>query len=106
MTSFDHIEVHVNNINNYIDFLKKLFDGGESKVLSENGTSMFKSPEGLFIELKKKETVANSILSGFCQPCLRKINAKKFIEENNLEIVSEDRKSKWKNILFLKTLKG
>ena len=55
MTSFDHIEVHVNNINNYIDFLKKLFDGGESKVLSENGTSMFKSPEGLFIELKKRK---------------------------------------------------
>jgi hypothetical protein len=105
MTSFDHIEVHVNNINNYIDFLKKLFDGGESKVLSENGTSMFKSPEGLFIELKKKETFANSILSGFCQPCLRKINAKKFIEENNLEIVSETESQNGK-IYFFKDFEG
>jgi hypothetical protein len=105
MTSFDHIEVHVNDINNYIVFLKKLFDGGECKVLSENGTSMFKSPEGLFIELKTKNTVANSILSGFCQPCLRKINAKKVIEENNLEIVSEAESQNGK-IYFFKDFEG
>ena len=55
MTSFDHIEVHVKEIEKYIKFLKIIFEGGESKVLSENGTSMFKSPEGLFIELKKRK---------------------------------------------------
>ena len=44
---------------------------------------------GLFIELKTKDTKADPILSGFCQPCLRKRNAKEFIDENSLEIVSE-----------------
>ena len=89
MTSFDHIEIHVSSIKDYIIFLKKLFDGGEIKQLSENGSSMFKSPNGLFIELKTKDTKADPILSGFCQPCLRKSNAKEFIDENSLEIVSE-----------------
>jgi hypothetical protein len=65
MTSFDHIEVHVSDISKYINFLKKLFEGGEFKELSENGTSMFKSPEGLFIELKTKDTKTDPILSGF-----------------------------------------
>ena len=88
MTSFDHIEVHVSNISEYKNFLKKLFEGGEFKELSENGTSMFKSPEGLFIELKKNDTMADPILSGFCQPCLRRLNAKEFIDENSLEIIS------------------
>ena len=50
---------------------------------------MFKSLDGLFIELKTKDTKAGSILSGFCQPCLRKSNAKEFTDENSLEIVIE-----------------
>ncbi len=105
MTSFDHIEVFVNNINDYIDFLKKLFEGGEIKKLSENGTSMFKSPEGLFIELKNKEIASKPILSGFCQPCLRKLNAKEFIDKNNLEIVSEAESTNGK-IFFFKDHEG
>tara|TARA_B100001287_G_scaffold185399_1_gene156422 strand:- start:380 stop:748 length:369 start_codon:yes stop_codon:yes gene_type:complete len=105
MTSFDHIEVFVNNIKDYIDFLKKLFEGGEIKKLSENGTSMFKSPEGLFIELKNKEIASKPILSGFCQPCLRKLNAKEFIDKNNLEIVSEAESTNGK-IYFFKDHEG
>ena len=105
MTSFDHIEVFVTNINDYIDFLKKLFEGGEIKKLSENGTSMFKSPEGLFIELKNKEIASKPILSGFCQPCLRKLNAKEFIDKNNLEIVSEVESTNGK-IYFFKDHEG
>ncbi len=105
MTSFDHIEVFVNNIKDYIDFLKKLFEGGEIKKLSENGTSMFKSPEGLFIELKNKEIASKPILSGFCQPCLRKLNAKEFIDKNNLEIVSEVESTNGK-IYFFKDHEG
>ena len=89
MTLFDHIEVHVSDISEYINFLKKIFEGGEFKVLTEDGVSMYKSPEGLFIELKPKDTNADPILSGFCQPCLRKHNAKEFIDKNNLEIVNE-----------------
>ena len=105
MTSFDHIEVFVHDINDYIDFLKKLFEGGEIKKLSENGTSMFKSPEGLFIELKNKEIASKPILSGFCQPCLRKLNAKEFIDKNNLEIVSEAESTNGK-IFFFKDHEG
>ena len=105
MTSFDHIEVHVSNIGKYINFLKKLFEGGKFKELSENGTSMFKSPDGLFIELKTKDTNAAPILSGFCQPCLRKRNAKEFIDENSLEIVSEAESPNGK-IYFFKDHEG
>ena len=105
MTSFDHIEVHVSDIGEYINFLKKLFEGGEFKELSENGTSMFKSPDDLFIELKTKDTKADPILSGFCQPCLRKRNAKEFIDENSLEIVSEAESPNGK-IYFFKDHEG
>jgi hypothetical protein len=86
-------------------FLKKLFEGGEFKELSENGTSMFKSPDGLFIELKIKDTKYGPILSGFCQPCLRRRNAKKFIDENSLEIVSEAESPNGK-IYFFKDHEG
>ena len=89
MTIFDHIEVHVKDIQKYIKFLEVIFEGGESKKLSDEGTSMFKCPEGLFIEIKKINSNNVPQLAGFCQPCLRKTNAKKFIEDNNLELVNE-----------------
>ena len=70
MTTFDHIEVHVKDIQKYIEFLKIIFEGGENKKLSDEGTSMFKSPEGLFIEIKKINSKNKPQLAGFCQPCL------------------------------------
>jgi hypothetical protein len=105
MTSFDHIEVHVSDISKYINFLKKLFEGGAFKELSENGTSMFKSPDGLYIELKTKDLKADPILSGFCQPCLRKRNAKEFIDKNSLEIVMK-RKARMVKFISLKIMRG
>ena len=78
---FDHIEVHVSNILLYCDFLVKLFGGGRYKVISENGTAMFCSFDGLNIEIKKRVSSDAPIASGFCNPCLRLENAKAHIEK-------------------------
>ncbi len=77
---FDHIEVHVENISTYCTFLVKLFHGGRYKVISESGTSMFVSNDGICIEIKKKKTKDLPSPTGFCNPCLRMENAKNFIE--------------------------
>lgn len=77
---FDHIEVHVENIPEYCVFLKKIFQGGRYKVISETGTSMFASNDGIHIEIKKKKTSDGPTSAGYCNPCLRMENAKDFIE--------------------------
>ena len=86
---FDHIEVHVENISGYCDFLVKIFQGGRYKVISETGTSMYVSNDGINIEVKKKKTSAKTEFAGFCKPCLRMENAKDFIE-NELQLVIEN----------------
>ncbi len=53
MTTFDHIEVHVKDIQKYIEFLKIIFEGGESKKLSDEGTSMLKAQRDYLLKLKK-----------------------------------------------------
>ena len=78
--SFDHIEAHVADIPAYCAFLTKLFGGGRHKVISETGTSMFISPDGLCVEVKKRAVAAAPAASGFCNPCLRRDGAKAFIE--------------------------
>ena len=77
---FDHIEVHVNDIPKYCEFLVKMFHGGRYKVISETGTSMFLSNDGICIELKKRKN-GESSQAGFCNPCLRMEDAKDFIEK-------------------------
>lgn len=84
----DHIEIHVDDIPRYCDFLTKLFRGGRYKVISETGTSMFQSNDGVNFEIKKKKTPGAPILAGVCQPCLRMENAKPFIE-NDLKLKIE-----------------
>ncbi len=79
---FDHIEVHVQDITKYCAFLVELFQGGRYKVISDSGTSMFVSNDGINIEIKKKKGNETPDASGFCNPCLRMENAKHFIEEN------------------------
>jgi hypothetical protein len=86
---FDHIEVHVDNISEYCEFLVKIFQGGRYKVISETGTSMFVSNDGINFEVKKKKTSAATVFSGFCKPCLRMQNAKNFIE-NELKFKIEN----------------
>ncbi|MFH1581680.1 MAG: hypothetical protein ABIC39_06345 [Pseudomonadota bacterium] len=77
---FDHIEVHVSDIPAYCDFLVKMFQGGRYKTISESGTAMFISNEGLNIEIKKKQADKMPCAVGFCNPCLRTEQAKDFIE--------------------------
>lgn len=84
---FDHIEVHVNNIPQYCEFLIKMFHGGRYKVISESGTSMFVSHDGINIELKQRKDDEQVTSAGFCNPCLRMENARDFIKnELNYEI--------------------
>lgn len=86
---FDHIEVHVKDIATYCNFLQNLFEGGSYKVISESGTSMFTSPNGINIEVKKKQVDNPPLMSGFCNPCLRRLNAKDFIIGLGLTIDKE-----------------
>lgn len=78
---FDHIEVHVDNIPKYCEFLVKMFHGGRYKVISKSGTSMFVSNDGVCIELKQRKS-GNPTQAGFCNPCLRMEDAKEFIEKD------------------------
>jgi len=79
---FDHIEVHVRDVPRYCEFLLKVFQGGRYKVISDTGTSMFVSGDGLCIEVKKRLGDQPPASSGFCNPCLRMQGAKDFIEKS------------------------
>ena len=78
---FDHIEVHVEDISQYCAFLVKLFKGGRYKIISDSGSSMFVTTDGLNIEVKKNKTGNKPSAAGFCNLGLRMENAKSFIEE-------------------------
>jgi hypothetical protein len=79
MSRFDHIEVHVKDIQKYCLFLTKIFEGGSYEVISKTGTSMFTSPDGINIEVKKRSIDHEPLASGFCNPALRRLGAKEFI---------------------------
>ena len=66
-----------------------MFEGGTFEVISSSGTSMFTSPEGLHIEVKKKRTTDKPLASGFCNPCLRRPQAKEFIAHLGFPIEKE-----------------
>jgi len=87
--TFDHIEVHVSDIQKYCAFLQKVFEGGTFDVISSSGTSMFTSPDGLNIEVKKKKKPETPQEIGFCNPCIRRLNAKEFVGQLGLEIERE-----------------
>ena len=88
-TKFDHIEVHVSDIKQYCEFLKTIFEGGKYEVISKSGTSMYTSPEKLNIEVKNKKIEEKPISSGFCNPCLRRTDVKKFINNLGFDIEKE-----------------
>ena len=89
MSKFDHVEAHVSDIKRYCHFLQSLFEGGSFEVISQSGTSMFTSPDGINIEVKKKKIDQVPEMSGFCNPCLRRPDPKSLILELGLEIESE-----------------
>jgi len=78
---FDHIEAHVEDVPRYCEFLVKLFQGGRYKIISDSGTSMFASNDGVNIEIKEKKIDEKPHAAGFCNPCLRMEKAKDFIEK-------------------------
>jgi hypothetical protein len=85
MIHFDHFEIHVGDSANYVLFLQKLFSGGRYKLISENSTYMFLTPDGIRIEIKQNSLYENifSIDSGIgvCLPCLRTTGAKKHLDD-------------------------
>ncbi|PIR26641.1 MAG: hypothetical protein COV43_00660 [Deltaproteobacteria bacterium CG11_big_fil_rev_8_21_14_0_20_42_23] len=87
-TQFDHVEVHVDDILKYCTFLTCLFEGGATEVISQTGTSMFTSPDGIHIEVKKKKNSEAAIQSGFCNPCVKRKNAHEFIDKLGLVVES------------------
>lgn len=89
MSRFDHVEAHVSDIKRYCNFLRSLFEGGNFEVISQSGTSMFTSPDGINIEVKKKKIDHAPEMSGFCNPCLRRPDPKSLILGLGLEIESE-----------------
>lgn len=75
MIHFDHIEVHVKDSMRYAEFLKKIFNGGRFKKISENNTYMFLSPDNFHIEIKERVSFTDNFSTfsgvGFCLPCIR-----------------------------------
>lgn len=100
-TKFDHIEVHVGDIEKYCKFLYSLFEGGAHKVISKTGTSMFTTPENINIEVKRKKADGLPIMSGFCNPCLRRVKAKEFIDSLGFNI-EKALQTEWGRVYFFK----
>jgi hypothetical protein len=105
MAKFDHVEAHVADIIRYCLFLQSLFEGGYIEVISKTGTSMFTSPEGINVEVKKKKVDIAPEMSGFCNPCLRRPNPKKLIFALGLEIESEQ-DAPFSKVYFFKDHEG
>lgn len=77
----DHIEIHVNDVVRYGDFLIALFKGGRFKQISDSGTSMFITNAGQNFEVKQKEIDDTPARSGLCLPCIRTRHARAHIED-------------------------
>lgn len=89
MGAFDHVETHVNDIERYCRFLQAIFEGGSYAVISPTGTSMFTAPDGVRIEVKKRKTTGAPIMSGFCNPCLRRLNPHELVAKLGLKVAYE-----------------
>ena len=105
MSRFDHVEAHVTDIVSYCQFLVSLFEGGSYEVIYPSGTSMFTSPEGINIEVKKKKISDAPTMSGFCNPCLRRPDPKSLLAKLNLQIESEQ-DAPFGKVFFFKDLEG
>jgi hypothetical protein len=81
VAKFDHIEVHVGDIQRYCRFLVDAFEGGTHEVISKTGTSMFTSPDGIRIEVKRRKSESEPMMSGFCNPCLRRQNPHELVKK-------------------------
>ena len=82
----DHIEIHVDDIKRFGEFLISLFKGGRFKQISDSGTSMFITQQGQNIEIKRRKTDGLPTRSGLCLPCIRTKEARKHIEALGLTV--------------------
>jgi hypothetical protein len=105
MAKFDHIEVHVSDIQRYCGFLAEAFEGGTHEVISKSGTSMFTSPDGIRIEVKLRKTDAAPEMSGFCNPCLRRPNPRELVTRLGLQ-VDHERDTDSGKVIFFKDHEG
>lgn len=105
MAVFDHIEVHVSDVPRYCAFLAAAFEGGSHEVISKTGTSMFTSPDGLRIEVKKRKAEADPAMSGFCNPCLRRPNPWALVERLGFSI-DHERDTEMGKVVFFKDHEG
>lgn len=83
---FDHIEIHVDDIPAYCDFLVRLFDGGRHRRISDTGVHMFLTPGGQAFEIKRRVTEQPAARSGFCLPCIRTSGARAHLEALGLAV--------------------
>ena len=68
---------------------------------------MYSSPDGLNIEVKKRETHVLPIVSGFCNPCLKMEGSKSFIEDTlNYEIIDIRKTPEGHPVYFFKDYEG
>lgn len=105
MAKFDHLEVHVEDIDRYCAFLAEIFEGGSSEVISKTGTSMFTSPDGIRIEVKKRRVDAEPIMSGFCNPCLRRENPDELMRSLGLTL-NHERQTEYGRVIFFEDHEG
>jgi len=83
---WDHIEIHVDDIQGYGAFLMKLFGGGRFRPISDSGTSMFITNQGQAFEIKARVAVGGATRSGFCLPCIRTLDARGHLDRLGLSI--------------------
>lgn len=83
---FDHVEIHVDDIPRYGEFLTRLFGGGRFRQISDTGTSMFISLQGENFEIKRRVNQDPPTRSGLCLPCLRTRNAREHLESLGVQI--------------------
>lgn len=94
MISFDHIEIHVKNSRQYVEFLLELFITGRFKKISDNNTYMFLTADNIRFEIKENQDFKQNFNlingNGFCLPCLRMKDALYHLKKlKNIKIVKE-----------------
>ena len=87
----DHVEIHIDDPSSYCVFLEKLFRGGGSRRLDDQGTRLFVAPGGERFEIKRREPGVAPVRSGVCMPCLRTPDPRALINGLGLSVDVEGR---------------
>ena len=87
----DHVEIHIDDPDAYCLFLERLFRGGGSRTLDEDGTRLFVAPGGERFEIKRRDPGITPVRSGVCMPCLRTGDPRGLVHALGLSIDLEGR---------------